>query len=375
MASRFRKISRKVILILNFILGFIFLLACISPYLNPARWWIISWLGLAFPFLLAMLIISIFFWLFIRPGRSLIFLIFLLAGWKNIRVFFAFNAPKEFHYQKPATVLRIVSWNVARFIEIKKNNNKGSQVRLKMMELLKQQDADVLCLQEFHTSVREDFYDNISYIQRELNYPYYYFSFDEDGSQLYYSSIIFSRIPIIDTGKIIYPKPTLPEVLLHADLAFNGDTIRVFTTHLQSFQFRKDDYDKINEIKNYQDSLVENSRTIFSKWKRAATYRGSQARIVKQEITASPHPAILCADFNDVPDSYTYFTARGNLQDAFLKKGFGIGRTFSSLSPTLRIDYILPSEQFSVLQFNRIVKDYSDHYMIVADLALNPPAK
>jgi endonuclease/exonuclease/phosphatase family metal-dependent hydrolase len=58
------------------------------------------------------------------------------------------------------------------------------------------------------------------------------------------------------------------------------------------------------------------------------------------------------------------------MNDAFLQKGFGIGRTFSSLSPTLRIDYILTSKQFSVKQFNRVIKDYSDHYMIVADLKL-----
>jgi endonuclease/exonuclease/phosphatase family metal-dependent hydrolase len=53
-----------------------------------------------------------------------------------------------------------------------------------------------------------------------------------------------------------------------------------------------------------------------------------------------------------------------------LKKGFGIGRTYSALSPTLRIDYILPTREFSVLQFNTIMKNYSDHYMLVADIQL-----
>jgi endonuclease/exonuclease/phosphatase family metal-dependent hydrolase len=80
---------------------------------------------------------------------------------------------------------------------------------------------------------------------------------------------------------------------------------------------------------------------------------------------------VLTGDFNDVPNSYTYFTVNGsNLQDAFLKKGFGIGRTYSYLSPTLRIDYIFTTKDFSILQFNRVVKDYSDHYMLVADMQL-----
>jgi endonuclease/exonuclease/phosphatase family metal-dependent hydrolase len=58
------------------------------------------------------------------------------------------------------------------------------------------------------------------------------------------------------------------------------------------------------------------------------------------------------------------------MQDAFLEKGSGIGRTFSSLSPTLRIDYILASKEFSIEQFNRVEKNYSDHYMLVTDLKL-----
>jgi endonuclease/exonuclease/phosphatase family metal-dependent hydrolase len=58
------------------------------------------------------------------------------------------------------------------------------------------------------------------------------------------------------------------------------------------------------------------------------------------------------------------------MQDAFLKKGFGIGRTFTGLSPTLRIDYIFADHHFKIKQFNRIVKNLSDHYMLVADVQL-----
>ena len=84
------------------------------------------------------------------------------------------------------------------------------------------------------------------------------------------------------------------------------------------------------------------------------------------------YPVIFCGDFNDVPNSYTYFTVRGNMQDAFLEKGSGIGRSFTSISPTLRIDYILTSNDFSVLQFDRNKRKYSDHYMLVTDLKLHP---
>jgi len=370
MASKFRTFTRKVLIAMNILLATLYLLACLAPYLNPAKWWFISWLGLIFPFLFFLLILSVFFWLFFKRLYAVLLFAVLLVGWRNIGVFFAFHVQTQFNYEKEPGALRIVTWNVARFIEIKKNNNAGSQMRLKMMNLLKQQNADILCLQEFHTATNHDYYDNISYIQKQLNYPYYYFSFDEDGSKLYYSSIIFSRLPMFDTSIIIYPKPSLPEALLQADIKINEDTIRIFTSHLQSVQFHKRDYQRIDEIRNYEDSIVSNSRTIFSKIRKSITNRSLQVDIIKHKLNQSPYPVIFCGDFNDVPNSYTYFAIRGNMLDAFLEKGAGIGRTFSSLSPTLRIDYILASKDFSVLQFNRVEKIYSDHYMLVTDLKL-----
>jgi endonuclease/exonuclease/phosphatase family metal-dependent hydrolase len=372
MASKFRTFTRKLLIAMNILLATLYLLACAAPYLNPSNWWFISWLGLIFPFLLFLLILSIFFWALFKRIYALLLFVVLLIGWKNVGVFFAFHVQRKFNYEKEAGVLRVVTWNVARFIEIKRNNNAGSQTRLKMMSLLKQQNADILCLQEFHTAAKEDYYDNIRYIQKQLNYPYYYFSFDEDGSKLYYSSIIFSKLPIFDTSIVIYPRPSLPEALLQADIKFNDDTIRIFTSHLQSVQFKKRDYQRINDIRNYEDSIVSNSKTIFSKIRKSITNRSLQVGIIKQHLKQSPHPVIFCGDFNDVPTSYTYFAIRGNMLDAFLEKGAGIGRTFSSLSPTLRIDYILASKDFSVVQFNRVEKIYSDHYMLVTDLKLPP---
>ena len=371
MANKLRLFTKRVFIYSNIIVVFVFLLACLVPYLSPQRWWFLSFLGLGFPFLLIIVIFFAIGWLIIlKPRLALISGVALLLSIKSISVFFAFHNKKTFNYKKEPQTIRVVSWNVARFIELKRNTNKGSETRLKMFDLIKQQNADVLCLQEFHTSTDSAYYDNIAPIQQELGYPYYYFSFDNDGDRHYYSSIIFSRYPIIDTGRIRYPRPTLPDVLLHTDLKVNGDTIRIFTTHLQSLQFGRKDYERINKIKNARDSLMANSRNIISKLKKGFSYRSIQADMAHQIIEDSPHPVLVCADLNDVPNSYTYFTVRGSMQDVFLKKGFGIGRTFAALSPTLRIDYIFADKHFRITQFNRIVKKLSDHYMLVADVQL-----
>jgi endonuclease/exonuclease/phosphatase family metal-dependent hydrolase len=374
MASRLRLISKRIFIYTNVIAAFFFLLSCLAPYLNPQTWWYISFLGLGFPFLLLVVILFLFGWLIVlRPRYALISSIAIILGLKSIFVFFAFHNPGAFNYNKEIKTLRVVTWNVARFIEMKHNNNKGSQTRLKMMELIKQQDADVVCLQEFFHSLNPAWYQNLDYISDSLHYPYWWFSHDNDGDLHFTGSVIFSRYPIIDSGIIRYPRPTLPDALIHADIKVNDDTIRIYTTHLQSLQFGKRDYERIGSIESAEDSLLTNSRTILSKIKKGVSHRSIQANIINQVLGDSPYPVLFCADLNDVPTSYTYFTVRGNMQDAFLKKGFGIGRTFSAISPTLRIDYIFADDHFKIKQFNRIVKHYSDHFMLVADIELKNP--
>jgi endonuclease/exonuclease/phosphatase family metal-dependent hydrolase len=371
MATRFRLFTKRLFIYSNVVIVFFFLLSSLSPFLNPKTWWFISYLGLAFPVLLFVTVFFMLGWLLVLKLRyALISGIALLVGFKSITVFFAFHNPGSFQIIKDPKTLRIAEWNVARFIEMKRNNNKGSQTRLKMMDLIKQQDADVICMEEFFHSLDSSWYQNINFIVDNLHYPYWYFSHDPDGELHYTGTIIFSRYPIVDSGIIRYPRPTLPEALIHADIKVNGDTIRIYATHLQSLQFGKRDYEKINKIESAEDSILSNSRTILSKIKKGFTNRSVQADIIHQVLGDSPYPVLFCGDLNDVPNSYTYFTVKDNMQDAFLKKGFGIGRTFTALSPTLRIDYIFADKHFKIMQFNRLVRNYSDHYMIMADVQI-----
>ena len=112
------------------------------------------------------------------------------------------------------------------------------------------------------------------------------------------------------------------------------------------------------------------SRSLAKKLKGALGLRGYQADTVRRQLDACRVPYVICGDFNDVPNSYTYFQIRGNLQDAFIAKSFGIGRTYIHISPTLRIDYILPSKEFVVVQTMKLTSPYSDHYGVVTDLQL-----
>ena len=159
------------------------------------------------------------------------------------------------------------------------------------------------------------------------------------------------------------------EHLLYIDIKTDNKIFRIFATHLQSVHFEKSDYQSLRRIKHAQERNLSDSRTIVSKLKKGYESRYDQAELVSQKIKESPYPSIICGDFNDVPNSSTYFKIKGNLQDAFLKKGAWLGRTFRFISPTLRIDYILTDKKFTVTQYQRIKVPYSDHYPVEADLA------
>ena len=374
MASQLRLFTKRFFIYANWLVVLLFLLSCLIPLLHPQQWWWVSMMGLSFPILLFLVVCFFFGWLILlKFDLIFISLIALGLGYKSIAVFIGFNAPLTFAADSGVRSIRIVSWNVARFIELARNNNKGSTTRKKMLSLLKEQRADVLCLQEFYTSENPAFYDNIRAIQQTLGFRYYYFPFDKDGDRNYYSSIIFSKFPIVDSSFLRYPRPSQPEALVQADIKIGFDTIRFFTTHLQSQRFDKIDYWRMEKIKSREDSLVYHSIPIVAKLKRGIVIRSMQADIIDQVRNNSPYPVVLTGDLNDVPNSYTYFKVRGSFKDAFLEKGYGIGRTFRSLSPTLRIDYIFTDPRFSVVQFKREKKNYSDHYMIVADIKRSRP--
>lgn len=380
----FRRITKRFVIICNIILAIVFLLASLSFYANPVQYWYIAFLGLAFPYLLLLVILFFLLWIVFKSKWIFLNIAILIIGWQNVNAVFAFNLfPKKFSIeQKDSTAIRILHWNTLSFGEYDKDRVKGSESRDKMFEYIKTQEADILCLQEFFDSYNEEFSQNIAYITQKLGYPYYYYSKDyerygitrDSGSKKigYWGTIIFSKISIVDSGKVRFNADIdgNTESLSFIDVVKDNKKVRVMSTHLQSVKFGKLDYAEIDKIKSGTDTDIRKSKNIFSKIRKAYRYRKQQADIIKAEIAKIKTPYILTGDLNDVPNSYTYSTIKGKMQDVFLKKGFGIGRTFSSIAPTLRIDYIFASKDFKVIQQKKDNISLSDHYPIVCDVKL-----
>lgn len=371
-----RKVSKKIFIIVNVVAVIAFLLVCCTSLLNPGRYWYIAVLGIGFPFITLALLVSIFFWWFFKSRWAFLSIIVLMIGWPQVHAVFGFHLFSSFNEAKPADALRVMQWNVSRLDQMNPKRPGGSY-RKPILEFIKKMDPDVLCMEEFLESNNpREFAENIPYFTDTLKYPFHFFARDHRRWDGVYEHgvIIFSKYPFLDTLRLRYSGPDslkAAESLIHTDIDVSGRRIRVFATHLQSLRFDGNDYTTLRTIaKGGENDAVNKSKGILKKFQQAYSLRAKQAELVRREMDSSPYPTILCGDFNDTPNSFTYFKVKGDCNDAFLQCGFGIGRSFASLSPTLRIDYILADKKLDVLQFKKTVLNYSDHYPLVADFKL-----
>ncbi len=370
-----RKITKKFLIICNVIIAATFLLSLTNSFLSPAHWWPIALLGIIFPLLLLALLIFLLLWLFSGSKWLILPLGSMLIGYQHINAFMSFYFGK----QPPAVAtapneLSILSWNVRWFDQQKRADNRQIDYRNDILNVIREADAEVVCFQEFLEPHEKIGPSNIKALQ-EMGYPYYHrvIDYGKPGGNYEVGVAIFSKLPIIETLRTIYPgttKERAAESLIAVDVLFNNDTIRIYTTHLQSILLNSDDYHNIQKIMSVNDSMINASKSILNKLITGYNFRSRQVEVVKSTLQESPYPSIITGDFNDVPNSYTYFQIKGDKKDAFTEKGSFIGKTYRELGFTLRIDYILCDPVWEVKAFEKIRVPYSDHYPVKAVLQL-----
>lgn len=354
------------------VIFFIYLSTVLLPYVDTGKYWFLSIVGLGFTILLLLVFLLLIFWIIMRSRIMWILsLLVILAGARQIKAAIAFHFPASFKTERSGSTIRVMQWNVHNWNQILFENERlvSENTQPDMMQMISRYDPDVLCIEEFFESNdRKKLRGNIEDL-KSLGYQYFYFLHGQLQDDVYYTGIsIFSKFPIKESGRAVISKNQTTDPLAYADILINGKTIRFIAIHLQSVRFESTDYQTLSNMKKTKDPNIHGSKTILSKLKAGFQKRYEQAVNVNNMVVKSPYPVIVCGDFNDVPNSGTYFTITKNLQDAFLKKGSFIGRTFRYISPTLRIDYILPDKTFEVKQFQVIHVPYSDHYPLVADL-------
>jgi len=339
------------------------LLSVWLPYISPHQLWPSGFIGLLFPLCWCLNLLFIPFWLFYKKR----FFWLSIAG-----IILTLNAACHSFGLHPMSndkgQFTLMTFNTSSMGL--KDYKEDTTLKSTIYETIRVASPDILCLQEFYTNEQEGLSDHIAGLKESLRYPYHYFTRDKTiWNTWHYGIVLFSRYPVINAVKIPcgHSAAGSGSSILQADVQVNNSIIRIFTAHLQAYMFNSADYSFIylKDPGNMRKgkSLVEKMRSTVYK-------RAEQSRLLASLIAASPYPTIVCGDFNDVPVSYTYNTISNHMQDAFLAKGWGMGRTLSFLSPTLRIDYIMAQSDFNIHSYKTFRKKGFEHFPVMAGFSL-----
>lgn len=364
-----RWFTKKIFIVSNIVIGVLFLAGANVKYFNPEQWWFLSLFTLLLPYLLLILVLFAIFWLVMRSGWIILSLVVIAVSWHAVKNIFPVHFSNGFSLQKQPGDIRVMSWNVELFnILHYKDHPQNKQT---IIDLINKYDPDIACFQEMVAGENKKAINYFPTIQKALKFTDYLYSYqvkDDFDKYHHFGIIVFSKFPIVRKQTLVNNPNNYNSTFQFIDILVGKDTIRVFNVHLQSLKFSKVNLNYLDSGKVPSQGNISESKNIISKIKMGVLKRASQANFIKDELDHSPYPVIVCGDFNDVPVSYAYETIGKGLQNAFVEKGSGISRTFSSISPTLRIDNIFADEQFKIVQFTRIKKLLSDHFPIVADL-------
>lgn len=346
------------------------LLAYLGTRVDPADFWPLAFFGMAYPYLLLANLLCIAWWLLFRRRRIWPSLLAILLGLGFVRQYVQLGGtdkqPAQVH-----TPFTLMSWNVRLFDLYNWTHNQ--QTRDEMMELIRVEDPDILCMQEFLNVGT----GNPLMVKDSLLTGYRYthcadaYTVHARGDH-YIGIAIFSTWPVLAQGTIHFPDE-LNNLCLWADIAVGPDTIRVYTAHLASLRFGDKDYTFLRDLDQRMgvDSISRAGGRIMGRLKDGFIRRSVEVSTITSHMARSPHPVVYCGDLNDTPMSYSYNELlRAGLSDAFVESGHGLGHTYIGDAPSFRIDHILHGPQFRSWGFRTLPDELSDHHAITCALGV-----
>ena len=131
------------------------LLGFASPYISPNTVWPLAFFGLAMPYFLLANLLFVFYWLFRTKSLFLVSLVVLALGYKSIPKYLQVNFGAEELTEKS---FKVMSFNVRVFDLYMWTKEKNT--RNQIFDFLKNEDPDILCLQEFyHKDIQHKHYE------------------------------------------------------------------------------------------------------------------------------------------------------------------------------------------------------------------------
>lgn len=336
----------KIIFFANSLFALVTLIAIIAPYLSINLIPTLSTISLVVPILIYINVGFLVYWMLKRKKQAFVSVIILGLWYFTLGPFYQFSEGDK--VSEDSNSFSIMSFNSRGF-------NKHEQLKIKnvdslIIDFISTEKPDIVCFQECHYAMKRS--NDLS----QYDYKYVDFIYGEHSGKVIQA--IYSKYPILEVNSIDFPRSS--NTAIYADILFKTDTVRLYNIHLQSFRI-------IPEISAIQN---EESAKLVSRLSKAMLKQNEQAKLIRANMELNSYKKIVVGDFNNTQYSNIYRTIKGDLQDTFLEKGKGFGRTYNLLGFPIRIDYIFADSDFEVISHQNFDVKLSDHYPVMSTLRL-----
>ena len=318
----------------------------LAPYINPTHAWIFPFFATSYFWLLICNLLFIAFWWTLKNKIWLLSFFAILLGVQHIGSYIGLSVDSS-----QSSDLSVMTYNVGGQFQGKSPEEAAAKKEGFIKLIRTTSKPDILSIQE--AGWVQFYKDSLAYKN----------SYNQSGTA------ILTDLEIIHKGSIDFENTS--NRLIWVDVKVEDKILRVVNVHLQSNKVSDQADDLILRADFKEKKTWRNVKSVISKIKHATKMRTLQTLESKAFIETSPYPVLLMGDFNDTPLSYTYRHISDNMQDAFCKKGNGLGMTYAGNIPGLRIDYILGSQDIKFTSYESPKVDFSDHYPIVCHLSLS----
>lgn len=342
--------KRKILLLTDFIMVLAAIITLVVAIITsvygiskPVPDSVLHLTGLFLPAIILSSVFLMIYWGFRRSFMILIPILALLINYNSILGNIQFRFKKSSPDITNSSTLKIASYNIHEFI-----SKEDLSLVSDLAEFIKSNNTDIICFQEFRTPYFLNKKELISY----FDFLPFYFIKEADMEEI--GMAIFSRYPIIRAQRVDFENTG--NGTIWADLQINDKKVfRIVNNHLQTT--------------NYERNRDANISGKIEFLKNNSILRAHQAEVVRKIIDTTTIPVIVCGDFNDIPNSYTFKKITGeNLVDGFREGGSGLGGTYRGMGGLLRIDYILHSKEFKCVTYSSPNLDFSDHRPVISEL-------
>ena len=146
-----------------------------------------------------------------------------------------------------------------------------------------------------------------------------------------------------------------------------GRPVAIYSVHLRSFGAWRE-----AERAPGLAGLARYARRSVAGLRRDLVRRAAEAERLRAVLDAEPLPYLVAGDLNSTPAQWAYRRVAGGAHDALALNGGLYPRTFPSGSPLVRIDAVLASQDFDVVDAFVGPTGLSDHRPVVAQVRFRP---